>query len=68
MLNYLKNCFKSTPVPTKEYVYSTVTHSLNAGFSTLSIEITATDTTVTEMHKLLTSTAYQLLADNVRTK
>lgn len=68
MLNYLKKCFAPTPIPTKEYIYSAVTQSREPQFATVTIEITASTATVEELHKVLTATAYQLLADSVRTK
>jgi len=68
MIAYLKKCFAPVPSPVKEYIYSTVTRTKEDQFATMSIEVTASNTTIDELYKVLTSTAYQLLADSVRTK
>ena len=68
MITFIKKCFAPVPSPVKEYVYSAMARTNDEQFATLSIEVTASNATVEELHKVLTATAYQMLADSARTK
>jgi hypothetical protein len=68
MFAYLKNCFSPVEVPVKEYIVSSVSQIARSSHSTLTIEVTASADVIDTLHSVLTSTAYQLLADSVRTK